>query len=348
MQITQNPFRATGLTEGDLADIPFPASAADRPLALIRSCPRAGVTPLQVSDILADRIGIGQLFVKDERPRMGLGSFKALGAAYVVAREAEAGRARGQTFVTASAGNHGLSLAAGAAAFGARARIYLAETVPEGFAHRLRDLGAEVVRAGAIYEDSMAAAADAARSDGLTLLSDSSWPGYTDLPHQLMEGYLVLMAEAVDQIPAPPSHIFVQAGVGGLAAAVAAHARLAWGDTPMICVVEPEAAPALAGSIATGGPVTAEGPVSSMGRLDCKDPSYIALKGLSRDADLFLTITEDEAQTGTGIAAGDDLASTPSGAAGLAALLASAPHRDALHLEESSKALTFLTEVADP
>jgi diaminopropionate ammonia-lyase len=265
-----------------------------------------------------------------------------------VAREAEAGRAKGQTFVTASAGNHGLSLAAGAAAFGAKARIYIAETVPEGFANRLREIGADVVREGAIYEDSMAAAANAAEAEGLTLLSDSSWTGYTDLPHQLMEGYLVLMAEAVAQIPAPPSHIFVQAGVGGLAAAVAAHARAVWGDAPQIIVVEPDAAPALAASITAGHPVTAEGPVSAMGRLDCKEPSYIALKGLSRDADFFVTLSEEEAETGTRTAANAGLASTPSGAAGLAALLASGPHRQTLGLTDTSSVLAFLTEIPDP
>ena len=173
MHITQNPYRGTGLTDGDLAAIPFPASRADRPLALVSRCPHAGQTPLQNAPDLADRAHVGHVFVKDERTRMGLGSFKALGAAYVVAREAEAGRARGQTFVTASAGNHGLSLAAGAAAFGAQSRIYIAETVPEGFAHRLREIGAEVVRDGKIYEDSMAAAARAAETEGLTLLSDS-------------------------------------------------------------------------------------------------------------------------------------------------------------------------------
>ena len=83
---------------------------------------------------------------------MGLGSFKALGAAYVIAHDAKAGRAKGRTYVTASAGNHGMSVAAGASAFGASAVVYIAESVPEVFADRLRGLGAQVVREGAIYE----------------------------------------------------------------------------------------------------------------------------------------------------------------------------------------------------
>lgn len=345
MRILENPFRGAGLNAPALTGIPWPEADASRPMALVARCPRAGETPLTPAPALAAQAGIARVDVKDERGRMGLGSFKALGAAHVIARDAEAGRARGRTYVAASAGNHGLSVAAGAAAFGATARIYLSRTVPESFADRLRAEGAEVVRAGAVYEDSMSAAAEAAARDGLELLSDSSWPGYTERPRVLMEGYLILMAEAVRQMSAPPTHIFLQAGVGGLAAAAAAHARTVWADAPRIVVVEPEAAPALAASIAAGGPVVAEGPVSSMGRLDCKEPSLIALKGLARDADSFVTITEEEAARGTAAAAEAGLRSTPSGAAGIAALLAAA---GALGLGPDSRALVILTETDAP
>ncbi len=203
--------------------------------------------------------------------------------------------------------------------------IYLADTVPEAFAKRLRGMGAQVERAGATYEASMEAAEAAAVLQGWTLLSDSSWPGYTDLPHRVMEGYLQLAAEIVAQIDAPPTHILLQAGVGGLAAAVAAHARVAWGDGPKIIVVEPDAAPALFDSIRAGHLVTSQGPVSCMGRLDCKTPSMIALAGLARDADQFVTITEDEVAEGIAQLAAQGLVTTPSGGAGLAALLAGVP-----------------------
>ncbi len=137
-----------------------------------------------------------------------------------------------------------------------------------------------------------------------------------------MEGYLQLAAEATAQIHAPPTHILLQAGVGGLAAAVAAHARAVWGDAPVIVVVEPQAAPALIESIRAGHAVTTQGPVSAMGRLDCKAPSLIALKGLSRDADIFATISEEEAAHAVDILAREGFATTPSGAAGIAALVA--------------------------
>ncbi len=256
-----NPHRGNGLPALWTGAPVLPSTDAAAVARLLASCPAAHPTPLVGSADLARAAGVAQVWLKDERARMGLGSFKALGAAYAIAREAVAAggdpaRAlAGRTYVAASAGNHGLSVAAGARMFGARAVIVLAETVPESFAERLRAKGAEVMRAGAIYEDSMTAAMQAAETRGWTLLSDSSWPGYTDLPYRVMEGYLQLAAEAVDQVPAPPSHIFLQAGVGGMAAAVAAYARIVWGDVPRIVVVEPEAAPALAGQSrgGTGG-----------------------------------------------------------------------------------------------
>lgn len=344
MRSLANPFRATGLDHPDLADIPFPSIDASAPRALLALCPKAGVTPLTGAPSLAKALGVGQVMIKDERTRMGLGSFKALGAAYVIACDAEKDEARGRTYVSASAGNHGLSVAAGAAAFGAKAVIFLADTVPETFADRLRDIGAEVVRAGADYEASMAAAMSHAEASGAALLSDSSWAGYVDRPHRLMEGYLALMAEVFEQIDAPPTHMFLQAGVGGLAGAAAAIARAHWGAETRIVVVEPEAAPCLIASIQAGAPVETSGPVSAMGRLDCKVASLIALRGLARDADDFMALSEAEGDTGAALAATHGFSSTPSGAAGIAGLAAA---DGAFDLDARSRVLVILSERAD-
>lgn len=344
MRSLANPFRATGLDHPDLADIPFPSIDASAPRALLARCPKAGVTPLTGAPSLAKALGVGQVMIKDERTRMGLGSFKALGAAYVIACDAEKGEARGRSYVTASAGNHGLSVAAGAAAFGAQAVIFLADTVPETFADRLRDIGAEVVRAGADYEASMAAAMSHAEASGAALLSDSSWAGHVDRPHRLMEGYLTLMAEVFEQIDAPPTHMFLQAGVGGLAGAAAAIARAHWGAATRIIVVEPEAAPCLIASIQAGAPVETSGPVSAMGRLDCKVASLIALRALARDADDFMALSEAEGETGAALAATHGFSSTPSGAAGIAGLAAA---DGAFDLDARSRVLVILSERAD-
>lgn len=319
-----NRFRGKSLP--DLQ--PTPGADAQSVATLLAQCPAHAETPLRDSPELAAKAGIARLSIKDERGRMGLGSFKALGAAHAIAREAAAGGGdlrhalNGRTYVTASAGNHGMSVAAGARVFGAAAVVYLAETVPEVFARKLRDKGAQVVRAGADYEASMQAAGTAAEANGWTLLSDGSWPGYVDLPFRVMEGYRHIATEIVGQMPEVPSHVLLQAGVGGLAAALAAELRLAWGDAFQVIVVEPEVAPALIESIRAGRVVVTEGPVSAMGRLDCKTPSMLALADLARDADRFVTISEAEAAQGAAAVAAAGLPSTPSGAAGVAALLA--------------------------
>lgn len=349
MQVTQNPFRRRADAFPIAAEVPAPSVRADLPLALLRQCPAHSVTPLIDSTALADAAGVRSFHIKDERGRMGLGSFKALGAAYVIAHDANATGAadmtqalHGRTYVTASAGNHGMSVAAGARVFGADAVVYIANTVPEAFADRLRAKGARVIREGAIYEDSMAAAEQAAADHGWTLLSDSSWPGYVALPHRLMEGYLVLMDEVFAQVPTPPTHLFLQAGVGGLAGACAALARRHWGENLTIVVVEPEAAPALQASIAAGHFVTAQGPVSAMGRLDCKEASLIALKGLARDADTFVLISEDEAARAVETLSELDLATTPSGVAGVAAALSGSSGD--LQMGPDARVLAILSE----
>ncbi len=315
------------------------AAAAEGLPGLVADAPETPLIPIH---------GMGaQVWVKDERGRMGLGSFKALGAAYVIAHAAaKTGDAdvsmalRGQTYVTASAGNHGLSVAAGAQKYGAEAVIYLAEAVPEGFADRLRQQGAKVVRSGVDYAQSMQAALKAADDNGWILLSDSSWPGYFDIPHRLMEGYLVMAAEAARQCPVEPTHILLQAGVGGLAGA-AAYFRAVWGDVPQIIVVEPEFAPALQASIRAGKPVFANGPASNMGRLDCKEPSLIALRGLALDADEFVTITEQEAEAILPMLAAQGASTTCSGGAGLAALRL-------MNLGSEARVLCIISEQDEP
>jgi len=358
-QIVVNPYRGRGLS--GLADALDGARVADdarAAQALFKRCPMADVTPLvQLADLAAE-LGVARLDAKDERGRMGLGSFKALGAAHAIAKMAAAtggddlsNSLASETFVCASAGNHGLSVAAGARLFGARAVIYLSETVPDQFADMLRAKEAQVVRAGADYEASMAAAMAAAESNGWRLLSDSSWRGYTAPARDVMEGYLIMAEEAGAQLESPPSHIFLQAGVGGLAAACAVTARRLWGDGPKICVIEPEFAPALQASIAAGEVVVAPGPVSAMGRLDCKEPSLLALDALAREADVFMTVSEEDAAEAVSRLQGHSMASSPSGAAGAAGLMVGLRLGDengaaALGLDAASCVLVYVSEGA--
>jgi diaminopropionate ammonia-lyase len=317
---------------------PAPRLDAARALRFHRGFPAYRPTPL-----LSWRIDDAPLWVKDETERMGLGAFKAIGGTYAVAQmlgaqmgmadpTAEALRRAMHRrteappcFVCASAGNHGMAVAEGAAQFGARCRIHLSQTVPEAFISRLEAKGAEVVRSGAVYEESIAAAIADAEATGALHLADGSWPGYTEPPRLVMEGYTVMaeeLREAFTAEDAWPSHVYLQAGVGGMAAAVAAMIRANWALQPEIVVVEPEAAACLRDSAAAGETRTVEGPVSSMGRLDCKAPSMLAFDILRRTADRYLTIGDAEAEAAADLAADLGRPSTPSGAAGLAAFLA--------------------------
>lgn len=312
-----------------------------RALAFFQAQEAYAVSPLRTFE------GPGGMtvFAKDETQRMGLGAFKALGAPYAVARIlGEAWRAQtGETltparlddadirafaathiFTCASAGNHGMGVAAGARAMGSRARIHLAKTVPEGFARRLKALGAEVVRSGDAYDDSVAAAIADAEASGAALLADGTWPGYTEIPKWVMEGYCVIAEELRQKFETSgiwPTHVYLQAGVGGLAAAMAHMIRLNWAEQPELIVVEPEAAACLKASHLAGEPARGDGPDSNMGRLDCKDPSIVAWRALERCNVVYETLTEEEGADAAEAVTALGLVTTPSGAAGYGALL---------------------------
>lgn len=335
------------MTHPPLPDIADPAI----PLRWLAACPVHAATPLRNLEALAAELGWSALLAKDESKRMGLGSFKALGGAYAVLDlvAGRIGRTLGraaepadilmgdpglasQTVCCASAGNHGLSVAAGARVFGVACEVFLADNVPEAFALRLLAAGATVVRAGRVYEEAMAAAVTRAADPDVTLVSDTAWAGEMRVPSMVMQGYAVMGQELHDACAAWndwPTHVALQAGVGGMAAAIAAHVRRTWPSQPEITVVEPEAAACLARSVAAGSPVRADGPVSTMGRLDCKEPSLRALEVLRDMADRFDTVSDGEAETACDLLTANGIATTPSGAAGLAGMIAHAPGPEA-------------------
>ena len=322
-----------------------------KPAELLSACPKYKPTPL-----LKRSVQNNSIWIKDETHRMGLGAFKALGGVYavgsIIAKKQDLpikadsffldefkSCARDLTFVCASAGNHGLAVAAGAQIFGAKARIHLSDTVPENFALRLKHKNAEVVRSGANYEESIEAAIKDAKDTGAVHLADGSWPGYIEPPRLVMEGYTIMakeLREEFEQLNDWPTHVYLQAGVGGFAAAIAFEIRKSWRIQPEILIVEPDAAPCLKESIGHSKIMTVQGPVSDMGRLDCKTPSLLAFDILSDAANDFCLITEEQAKDAVRIAGEMGLATSPSGAAGLAALLANS--------DKDASSLVFFTE----
>lgn len=337
-------------------------------------------TPLVSLPGLAAASGVGAIHVKDEGQRLGLGSFKALGGAYAVIRlvleaaEARLGRqvdmaalhspevrqiAEGMTFACATDGNHGRSVAQGAQLVGARSAIFVHSGVSDERVAAIARFGAEMIRLAGSYDDSVKEAARVAEERGWTIVSDTSWPGYERIPGLVMQGYTALVREALRQIPAPPTHVFIQAGVGGIAAAVAGHMAIALGDKrPVFTVVDPARAACLFETARAGHPVTVpHGEPTVMAMLECYEPSRIAWRVLSRTADAFMTVDEEDAvavmRRLADPAPGDGaIVSGESGGVGLAGFLkavADPDMKDALSIGPDARILVVNTEGAtDP
>ncbi|MEQ9586706.1 MAG: diaminopropionate ammonia-lyase [Parvibaculaceae bacterium] len=334
-------------------------------------CPAFSTSPLLQ---LEARKTAPRVIVKDETNRLGMGSFKALGGTYAVFRvfhraasevfgsdlsfssifsDAVRPLAKSMTFCCASAGNHGLAVAAAAHAIGSNSTIFVSENVPPSFVKRLKEKGAIVIRTGQTYDDSMLAARAAATDNGRVLVADSSWEGYTEIPRIIMNGYSIIANEIESQcaqIPCTsPTHIFLQAGVGGLAGAIANYVRARWKSQPRIIVVEPDRAPCLQASAKAGKPIFAGGSGSVMGRLDCAEPSIVAFDILRNYADGFLTISDNESEQAVKELAGLGVHTSPSGAAGYAGMQAIFKHsqlREKLDLNFGSVCLVIATETS--
>jgi diaminopropionate ammonia-lyase len=356
------------------------AAAAGQVELQLRHRDNYAVTPLHALPGLAAELGVGAVYVKDEGHRLGLGSFKALGGSYVVVKLVleEASRRLGRavdiaelqapevraiaadmTFSCATDGNHGRSVAQGAQLVGARAAIFVHSGVSEERIAAIARFGATMIRAEGTYDDSVAEAARVSQKKGWTVVSDTSWPGYERIPGLVMQGYTALVAEALRQMPQPPTHVFVQVGVGGIAAAVAAHFALVLGEKrPVFVAVDPARAACMYESARAGAPVKAAvGEPTVMAMLDCYEPSLVAWRILSRVADGFMTVEDADAvavMNRLARPAGGDpvIVAGESGGAGLAGLIAAAADpaiRDKLGLDVTSRVFVVNTEGAtDP
>ena len=313
----------------------------------LAQCPRHAPTPLVSLPALAARLGLGEIRVKDESQRFGFGAFKALGGVIAVydvlagavreAKKVDASFADimngvhkdvtgGFVFATASSGNHGRAVAAGARLMGNRCVIFLPKFTSAEKEAAIRARGAEVIRIDGDYDTAVATCRTQSTANGWTIISDTSWDGYEDVPKSVMRGYCVLAREAMLQWPAAPTHVFVQAGVGGLAAAVIGYLWAELPHRPTFIVVEPESADCWFQSNRTGKPTLASGDADTvMGGLACREISPVTWPVIGDGADWFMTIGEDSVMPARKLYAhpvdGDPaIASGPSGCAGMAAL----------------------------
>ena len=354
------------------------AILSDRGLAAARATisawPGYAETPLVDLPGLAADLGIAALAYKDEGGRFGLGSFKALGGAYAVARllQAELGRRLGRavtmdevtdraipevadiTVCCATDGNHGRSVAWGAQTFGCACVIFIHATVSEARKSAIEAYGAEVRRCTGNYDDSVREAQETATREGWFVVSDTSYPGYMEVPKDVMQGYEVMAAEAFDALDEPPTHIFLQTGVGGMAAAVAAQAVRRWGaDRPRIVLCDPDLSACWLATYRAGTPTAVEGALDTiMAGLACGEVSALAWDVLADHGDAVIAMTDaaaiaamrrlaDPVPGDTPIVAGE---SAVAGLAGLTAVLGDAEARAALGLDATSRVVLFGTE----
>jgi len=337
-------------------------------------------TPLVKLTHLADMLGVSHIWIKDESHRFGLNAFKVLGAthglAYLIAQRLKMNaqelsfdllhapsvkeKLADTTFVTATDGNHGRAVAWAAQQLACNAIVYLPKGTATARYESIKAHGAQTLIIDGTYDDAVQQAVEQAQKQGWILLQDTAREGYEEIPLKIMQGYLTIVHEALDQLEEEiPTHVFVQCGVGSLAAASQAYLFELFGDErPLFAVVEPTRAACFYEPMATHKrkPKKLSGNLNTiMAGLACGEPSTLAWKILRDYADVFVACPDHIAMRGMRILGnplqGDDrVISGESGAVTLGLLTTVLAHAscrkiaDALQLNESSKVLLLSTE----
>ena len=350
--------------------------------AFHRSFPQYHPTPLQNLAAMAKELGLGGLYVKDESYRFDLNAFKVLGGSYAIARKIAA--LTGQpmekmtytyltgpilqrdfppvTFYTATDGNHGRGVAWAARQLGQQAVVRMPKGTSQRRLENIRKEGATVTIENMNYDDCVRLAArEAAQNPGSVLMQDTAWDGYEEIPGWIMQGYGTMAAEAVEQLESVrvqrPTHVFVQAGVGSLAGAMAGYFANCFPENPpKVVVVEARAADCHYRSAVAGDIRTVEGDLATMmAGLACGEPNPISWAILRNHAHAFISCPDWVSALGMRMLAapckGDmPVTSGESGAVGMgliAAIMQSETYRDlrtALQLDQNSHVLLFSTE----
>lgn len=341
------------------------------------------VTPLHALDRLARDLGVGKIWIKDESFRFGLNAFKVLGASFAIGKylgermglpieeltfdQLSSPEIKGKlgtlTFVTATDGNHGRGVAWAARQLGQRSVVFLPKGASPIRVENIRGEGAEAYVTEYNYDDTVRHAARYAEEMGGVVVQDTAWPGYEDIPRWIMQGYVTIMAEALDQIEAsgeePPTHVFLQAGVGSFAGSMLGYLVSRFGEErPFTIIMEPETAACIYKSavINDGKPHAVGGDLATiMAGLSCGEPNTISWEILRDYADMYVSCPDHVAARGVRILAsplpGDpQVISGESGAVGMGplSLLAAREElkemRDLLQLDTSSRVLIISTE----
>ena len=320
-----------------------------------REIPGYKVTPLRSLENLSNMIGLGGIYVKDEAQRLTLNSFKVMGGSFAIFRliEKKLGlsddrmsyeyllspecheKIEGLVITSATDGNHGKGIAWASQKLGLKCVIYVHKETSKPRIEAIKRYGAKVIVVDGNYDDAVRKCAEDANENGWQIVSDTSWDGYTEIPTWIMQGYTTMLLEAQEQFLGigltKPTHVFVQAGVGALAASVIGfYAALFKDDPPKFIVVEPEKAACVYETAkANDGEIhSVKGDLDTiMAGLACGDPSPIAWEVLDGCADVFMKVPDYTAARGMRILAvplkGDPFViSGESGAVTLGALYA--------------------------
>ena len=250
-------------------------------------------TPLISLNKLNEKLKLNKIFYKDESKRFHLKSFKALGGAYAVEKII---KGNDKTVIsTATAGNHGRSVAWGSQKNGLKCKIFISEFVSESRAEVMRNFGADVIRVKGNYEDSLNECIKQSNQNNWQIVQDVAWEDYKLVPKLTMAGYSVMMKEISEQIKNEKiSHVILQAGVGGMAAAMVAGIARYLDYIPQIIIVEPDNAACVLESIKTGKieKISIE-KESIMGGMSCGEVSLVPWEILKNSVHFCVTVSDD-------------------------------------------------------
>jgi diaminopropionate ammonia-lyase len=249
-------------------------------------------TPLVELNKLSNYLNVNKIYYKDEGFRFHLKSFKALGGAFAVDKIVK--ETKTNTVATATAGNHGRSVAWGAQKLGINCKIFISEFVSEERASAMRELGAEVIRVKGNYDASLKECLRKSKENNWEIVQDVSWENYMDVPKYIMAGYSIMIKEIIDELKDEKiTHVFLQAGVGGMAAAAIAGFAKFSKYVPSFIIVEPEDAECVLESIKNSKPTSINIKKESiMGGMSCGDVSAVAWDILKNSSNYCLSISD--------------------------------------------------------
>ena len=285
-------------------------------------------TPLLELNKLADELNLNSIFYKDESKRFDLKSFKALGGAYAVEKVSKGNK--DMIVATATAGNHGRSVAWGARRLGLKCKIFISEYVTDARGKAMADLGADVIKEKGNYENSLIECIKQSTLNNWQIVQDVAWKDYMLVPKYTMAGYTVMMREIVNQINQNKiSHIILQAGVGGMAGAMVAGIARYLGNVPNTIVVEPDSAACVLESIRTGKIEKIDIKKESlMGGMSCGEVSLVPWEILKNSVKYCISLPDDDiAKTmkllGNAVFGNDKIIAGENSAPGVISLIAS-------------------------